>query len=104
MRYPYYPGCTLKTTAKNFEDSALASAKALGIELAELERWNCCGVVSSLTTDNLMLHLAPVRNLIRVRDAGDDKVVTLCSMCFHTLKRSNMLVKDNPEPLKKMND
>lgn len=104
MRYPYYPGCTLKTHARNFEASALASARMLGIELAELGRWNCCGVVSSLTADNLMRHLAPLRNLSRVREAGEDKVVTLCSMCFHTLKRTNLLVNGNPEHLRKMNE
>ncbi len=104
MKIPYYPGCTLKTHAKNFEDSALTSAKALGIEFQEFERWNCCGVVSSLTSDDLMRHLAPVRNLIRVQDIGQKEVVTLCSMCYHTLKRSNQLVKENPDKLKTMND
>jgi len=72
-RLAYYPGCTLKTNAKNFEDSAIATAEKLGIELVEPERWNCCGTVHSLSTDDVMHHLAPVRNLLRVeelRDAG----------------------------------
>ncbi len=107
---PYYPGCTLKTTAKNLEDSALAVAGALGIELVELPRWNCCGVVASLTDDDLMRHLAPLRNLIRVQEmnAGgllDDKkrLVTLCSMCFNTLKRTNARLSERPEDLEKLN-
>ncbi|MCP4707062.1 MAG: heterodisulfide reductase, subunit B, partial [Planctomycetes bacterium] len=44
----YYPGCTLKTAAKNFEISAVAVAAALDIELVELPKWNCCGTVHSL--------------------------------------------------------
>ena len=40
MTLGYYPGCTLKTKAKNLEDSALACLSALGIEATELPRWN----------------------------------------------------------------
>jgi len=68
MKIPYFPGCTLKTTAKNFENSAIASAKKIGIEFVELDRWNCCGVVASLTSDDLMKHLAPVRNFLRIQE------------------------------------
>ena len=50
MRLPYYPGCTLKTNAQNFETSTLEAAKALGIELVELPWWNCCGARPSSTT------------------------------------------------------
>ena len=110
-RLPYYPGCTLKTTARNLEDSALAVARALGIELVELPRWNCCGVVASLTDDDLMRHLAPLRNLIRVQEANaagivedEMRLVTLCSMCFNTLKRTNARVAERPEDLEKLNE
>jgi len=109
-KFPYYPGCTLKTTARNFEVSALACAKKLGIELVELPRWNCCGTVFSLTDDDLIHHVAAVRNLIRVQEMNRDgmveenRLVTLCSMCFNTLKRVNLLVKENPENLEKINN
>jgi len=110
-RLAYFPGCTLKTMARNFENSALSAASALGLELAELPRWNCCGTVTSLTSDDLIHHVAPIRDLVRVEEMNDrgelDKdyrVVTLCSMCFHVLKRSNLRVVQNPEELKKIND
>lgn len=103
MKIPYYPGCTLKSTAKNFEDTTVAVSEALGIELVELERWNCCGTVYSLASDDLMHHLAPIRNLIRVQEMGFDRVTTLCSMCYNTLEQANQLVKSDPEKLEKMN-
>ncbi|MEM2925388.1 MAG: CoB--CoM heterodisulfide reductase iron-sulfur subunit B family protein [Methanocellales archaeon] len=96
----YYPGCTVKTTALNFETSALAVAKALGVEMVEISRWNCCGAVASLVTDDLIHHIASIRNLIRVQELGMRKVVTLCSMCFNTLKQANLLVKKDSEKLK----
>jgi heterodisulfide reductase subunit B2 len=111
MKIPYYPGCTLKTNAKNFEVSAIESAKILGIELVELPRWNCCGTVFSLTSDDLMHHVAPIRNLIRVQEMNEDglvkdeyRLLVLCSMCYNTLKRANLRVKENPDELEKIND
>ena len=34
MKYTYYPGCTLRTKAKDLDAYARASAKALGFELS----------------------------------------------------------------------
>jgi heterodisulfide reductase subunit B len=103
MNVSYFPGCTLKTSGKNFEDSAIAAAKALGIEMVELPRWNCCGTVYSLTSDDLMHNLGPIRNLLRVQQQGSDSVVTLCSMCYNTLKRANQRMAAHPEELEKLN-
>ena len=103
MKISYYPGCTLKNNAKNFEDSALCSLKRLEVEAVELERWNCCGTVFSLATDDLIHHVAPIRNLIRVKETNTNKVMTLCAMCFNTLKRANERVKSDPESLDKIN-
>ena len=111
MRIPYFPGCSLKTYASGFEKSAIAAGKELDIEFVELPRWNCCGVVSSLTNDDLMHHLAPVRNMMRLSDmkaeglADEDKrLLILCSMCLNTFKRTNLKVRENPDDLATMND
>ncbi len=104
MKISYYPGCTLKNKAKNLEDTALAALDALGVEYDELERWNCCGAVSSLTDDDLIHQVAPVRDLIRVKEQGLSKVMTLCSMCYNTLARANLLIKEDPEKKKTLND
>ena len=104
MKIPYYPGCTLKAQGLGFETSAIASANALDIEMVELERWNCCGTVFSLASDDLMHYVAPIRNFIRVQEAGYDKVVTLCSMCYNTMKRANLMVQSDDEKLKTLND
>lgn len=104
MKISYFPGCTLKTTAKNFEESALVSLSSLGIDMVEIPRWNCCGTVYSLTCDDLIHQVAPIRNLIRVKEQKDTKVVTLCSMCYNTLKRANKLVKEDKDKLDKLNN
>ena len=103
MDLSYYPGCTLKTKAKNFEDSAIASMAALGINLVELPRWNCCGTVYSLAEDSLVHHVAAVRTLARVKEQGSDRVVTLCSFCYNTLKRADLLMRNDEEKRNTLN-
>ncbi len=88
----YYPGCTLKTKSKNFEDSAIAALAALGVNLIELPRWNCCGAAFSLSDDDLIHQVAPVRTLIRAQEQGAAKLLTLCAFCYNTLKRANMII------------
>lgn len=110
MRLAYYPGCTLKTSAKSFETSAIASAKVLGVELIELTRWNCCGTVHALAKDDVMHYIAPIRNLIRVEEMRDKEiidentVVTLCEMCFNTLKRANTEILKDREKMRKVKE
>ena len=103
MSLAYYPGCTLKTKARNLEDPAIASMEALGLKLEEIPRWNCCGAVYSLADDDLIHQVAPVRNLIRVKEQGKTQVVTLCSFCFNTLKRANLLMKQDAEKRNTLN-
>ena len=104
MKLSYYPGCTMKNHASNFEESLLYSMKHLGVEVEELDRWNCCGTVLSLAEDDTMRQLAPVRNMLRVKEAKASRVMTACSMCYNTLKRANDRVKADPILLKRMNN
>lgn len=104
MKIKYYPGCSIKTNGEHFEISAKGVLKQLGVELDELKRWTCCGTVYSLTSDDIMHHLAPVRNLLRVKEEGGDRVLTLCSMCYNTLKRVNLLIQKDIEKKDKIKD
>ena len=97
MKLGYYPGCTLKTKAANLEKAAMAALASLGVDFQELERWNCCGAVFSLADDDLIHHVASVRNLIRAQDQGVDTVVTLCSQCYNTMARANLLMRTDEE-------
>ena len=61
--YLYFPGCTLRTVAKDFDASAKACAESLGMELREMQGWLCCGAVFSNTVDVLMTQSGPIRIL-----------------------------------------
>ena len=45
MKYAYYPGCTAHTTSKEYEMSVHAVCEKLGIELVEVEDWNCLSLI-----------------------------------------------------------
>ena len=88
MKYSYYPGCTLKTKAKELNDYAIRSAKVLGIEMEEIENWQCCGGVYTTAKDEIATKLSSIRALAQARDKGQD-LLTLCSACHNVIKRTN---------------
>jgi len=90
--YLYFPGCTLRTVAKDYDASAKACAHALGFELKEMQGWLCCGAVLSNVEDNLMTRAGPNRILVRAQQGGD-RLVTLCAGCYNVLKRTELRSK-----------
>jgi len=102
MKFSYYPGCTLKSTATDFDESARLSANVLGIELSELKEWQCCGGVYTMGKDEVATKLASVRALVGARKENSD-LVTLCSACHHVLKRVNNDMRTSPEIRDKAN-
>lgn len=98
----YFPGCAMKDQARPDEAGTLHALALLGYEVEEIPRWNCCGTVYSLAQDDLMRHVGPVRNLVRVQGMGEKRVLTLCAMCYGTLARSAQFVED-PERRERIN-
>lgn len=88
MKYSYYPGCTLKTKAKELNDYAIRCAEALGIEMEEVENWQCCGGVYTAAKDEIATKLSSIRALAQAHDKGQD-LLTLCSACHNVIKRTN---------------
>jgi len=109
MAYPYFPGCTLSTQAKNYDRSARAVAAALGLELEELAEWQCCGATFPLMLDDSLALIAPTRILYQAQQALEQasnssrSVTTLCSICFNVLRRSQALLERDPEMLDRIN-
>lgn len=107
MEVLYYPGCSLRNSYPEFEESTYEACRKLGIELVEIPEWSCCGVVPSLSTDNVMRHLGAIRSLINAqekgREIGTNMIVTMCSMCYNVLKRVNLILKNEPDTLENVN-
>ena len=88
MTFSYFPGCTLKTKAKDLDRYARASAEALGFTLEELPDWQCCGGVYPMAKNEIATKLSSVRALVSAREK-DQALVTLCSACHNVIKQVN---------------
>lgn len=88
MKICYYPGCTLKTQAKDLDKYARDCAAVLGVEMEEPEAWQCCGAVYPTARDEIATKLSAVRTLDYAKTHGG-RLLTLCSACHNVMKRVN---------------
>jgi len=102
MKYAYYPGCSLHSTAKEYGLSARAVCRELGIELEEIPDWNCCGATSAHSLSRELSIALPLRNLAKAEEMGLD-VLAPCAACFNRLRSANAAVKDDPALLESVN-
>lgn len=94
MVFSYYPGCTLKTKAKELDKNARKVAEKLGVTLNELPEWQCCGGAYPLAKDEIATKLSSVRALLSAKEQGGT-LVTLCSACHNVLKQVNNDMKND---------
>lgn len=103
MKLNYYPGCTLKTKAKDLDRYARVSAEKLGFPLEEIPVWQCCGAVYPTAKDEIATKLSAVRSLEYSKNNGG-KLITLCSACHNVIKRVNCDMKNDENIKTKVNN
>jgi len=103
MKVSYFPGCTLNTTGKGFDNAVRASATAVGLDLVELPDWNCCGATYPLIIDN-MLELAAPAHVLVAAQAEAQTLTTACTTCYNVLKRTNKFMREHEEERDRIND
>lgn len=101
--YRYYPGCSLKTTASSYEESLLAVATAIGIEMRELDDWNCCGATAYFSIREIVTHAISARNLAIAEKEGAD-IVAPCNACYMGLNKSNQSIQEFPDVKRRVDD
>ena len=100
----YYPGCSLETTATEYNDSTLAVCKALDFPLAEPKGWVCCGSSAAHRADpEAALHL-PMENLALIERLGYQEVAMPCAACFNRHKAAQYEIRELPEHKKMVDD
>ena len=102
MKVSYFPGCTLRTKAKELDLYARKSAEVLGFELCEIDNWQCCGGVFMSAKDEIASKLPSVRTLIAAKEA-DRPLVTVCSACYNVVKQTNYAMKTDSDFAAKVN-
>ncbi|MFH1486532.1 MAG: heterodisulfide reductase-related iron-sulfur binding cluster, partial [Chloroflexota bacterium] len=91
--YAYYPGCTLHSTAKEYDVSSRLVCQAMGIELRELENWTCCGASSAHVVSHLLSIALPARDLQVAEEMGLPLALP-CPACFTRMKSASKELQD----------
>ena len=102
MKVSYFPGCTLRTKAKELDFYARKCAEILGAELCEIENWQCCGGVFVSAKDEVASKLPSVRALAAARDENMP-LVTVCSACHNVIKQTNHAMRTDEDFASKVN-
>ena len=104
MKYGYYPGCSMDKNARSYHISLMSIAKPLGLELVEVEDWNCCGATEYFSINNIPAYALVGRNLaIASQQNGSEKLVAPCSACFLNLKKTDHNMAEYEEINQKVN-
>ena len=100
MTYHYYPGCSLEGSAREYDLSTRAVMDGLGVELAEIKDWTCCGASAAEATGHWISLALPARNLALCEAADDaDEIIVPCSACYLNLKKvQKQLIGDTKPP------
>jgi len=97
IKVAYYPGCSLSSTAKEYDVSARLVCEDLGIELVEIADWVCCGATTAHITSELTAIALPTKNLIKVEKMELPIITSPCSACFSRLKLADIYLKKDEE-------
>jgi heterodisulfide reductase subunit B len=102
--YGYYPGCSLHSTALEYDISFRAVCKKLDVNLEEIKDWICCGASSAHSYSKVLSIALPLHSLIAAEKMGIKEVVVPCAACFTRLKHAAYETAHNPEMTARMGE
>lgn len=103
MKLTYYPGCSLDATAREYDQSSRAVCREIGLELEELEDWNCCGSSSAHNINHILAAALAARNIALAQKAGVDIAVP-CAACFARLRKADQILKNGGKMKKELEE
>ena len=95
-KYAYFPGCSLEKMALSYHVSTMETTSRLGVELQELEDWNCCGATAYFHIDELLAYTLSARNLALAEKENLD-LVAPCAACYKNSYFTNEYLKEDPD-------
>ena len=100
----YYPGCSLHSTAPEFDVSSRAVCEALGLNLIEPRGWVCCGSSAAHRADPEVGLRLPLENLALIEQSGFKEVTMPCAACFNRHKATQYEIRHDPKLKKAMDE
>lgn len=104
MRYFFYPGCSMDTSALEYKRSTVAVLETLGAEVEEISDWTCCGASAASVVSDLLGYVLPARNLALAEQVDEDlTIIAGCSACYTNFRRTTEAAQEDPALLKQIN-
>jgi heterodisulfide reductase subunit B len=95
MEIAYYPGCSLHASSELYDIQCKLVFNKLGLELKEIEDWNCCGATGASKTNEFLSIALPARNLGLADATGLSEILIPCASCYsRTLVSQKRLASD----------
>ena len=96
MEFSYYPGCSLKGSAQELDESFRNCSEKIGVVLTEIPDWTCCGASSAHMVDAYLETALPARDLLTAERMGKD-VVAPCAGCHVRMRAASQHILKDPE-------
>jgi heterodisulfide reductase subunit B2 len=97
MKFGIYPGCSLTGSARDYNESVFALAKAFGLDFMQIPDWNCCGATAAHNLNKELSLALPARILALAEKSGMDEIIVPCAACYSRLVVTQHELKKNPE-------
>ena len=94
----YFPGCSLMATNRAYDVSTRQVAAALGLELEELDDWNCCGATAYVAINERKSFVLSARNLALAEaqaDGNGSELVVSCNGCYIALHKAEKYLAED---------
>ena len=97
MKIGFYPGCSLTGSSREYNESLLAISKVAGIELVEINDWNCCGATAAHNLNQELSVSLPARNLALAELEEMEELVVPCAACYNRLVMTQHELNENAD-------
>jgi len=84
----YYPGCSLDSTAVDFNVSLKKLLDVLDVEHVEIDDWNCCGTTPAQNVSSELVLILSARNLFLAKNMGFTDILAPCISCYNKLYKA----------------
>ena len=101
-RIGFYPGCSMPGMAREYNESLMAVAPLIGIDLIEIPDWNCCGATAAHNMNRELSLSLPARVLALAEKEGLREIMVPCAACFNRLTMTRNELKSDDELRRKI--
>ncbi len=101
----YYPGCSSQGSGRHLDESIRAILPDLGVDIVDIDDWNCCGASVGNIGGGPLPNLALTgRNLAKAQEEGNQDIVTGCAACYLNTHGGNEKIKEDVKKRKQINE